>query len=130
MFGIAPRSDVQIRIVAQHSWRLHRIVLIVSGKFLQSVESFLVDQEALLDPTFNSGGRAHPGESLFAIQNFQALTVFYVAHTIEDGGNLVAQSRLWRRNVGDFQYSAASMAPGKQQNGHNRHPQNQIVSTE
>ena len=130
MLGIATGSDVQIGLVPQNSWSLHGNLLIIGREFLQGIEGFLVDQEPLLDPAFDSGGGAHAGEALLAIQDLHALPIFHVADSVKHGRNLVAQCRLRRRHVGHFEHPMTSApAPRKQQDSRKSHDRNQPVRT-
>ena len=125
MFGFAPGSDMQVRLVTQNAGSLHRSILVVLGKFLKFVERLLVDQISLLDPAFNSARRAYFREALFAVQNLNALAVFNIADAVINGGHLVAQACLRRRNISHFKdVMAVPVAGGKRkQAGQNqRHP--------
>ncbi len=108
MFGIAAGGKVQVGLVPQNAGSLHRIVLIVLRQLLQSVEGFLVHQEALLDPAFDAAGGTNAGKALFAFQDFHALTIFHVADPVIDGRNLVTQGGLRRRDISHFEHATAS----------------------
>ncbi len=118
MFGLPARSDVQIGLVPQDPRGLHGIVLMIRGEFLEGVKGLLIDQEALLDPTFDSGGSAHPRETLFAFQNFDAVAILHVADAVKDGRHLVAQRGLRRRDIGNLQQVVAPASTrGEQEDG-------------
>src|SRR5215472_14237963 len=108
MFRLSPRSDVQVSVVPQHSGRLHWSTLVVAGELLDGVEGFLVHQKSLLDPTLQTARRADARETLLAIDDFDALPVFYHADTVVNSRDLIAQRSLWRRDVSDFEYAVAS----------------------
>src|SRR5580693_7486491 len=120
MFGLPAWSHVEIGFIPQNSWGLHGIVLIVSGKFLQGVEGFLIDQEALFDPAFDSAGGAYADETLLALQHLDALSILHVADAIEDGRHLVAQRGLRRRDICHLEHPMTpATTPGSQK--HRRH---------
>src|ERR1700736_466257 len=110
MFGLAPRTDVQIGVIAQHTGGLHRIVLIILRELLHAVVGLLIYEIALFNPTFDPARRAHPRETLFMIKNFQALSVLDSAILVIDCRNLVAQRGLWCRHISDFQHAMAASA--------------------
>lgn len=94
MFTVASRSDVQVRVIAQNTRRLHGILLMVARQLLQRIVGLLIDEISLLDPAFQPAGRAHPRETFFTIDDFQALAIFYIADAVVNGRNLIAQRRL------------------------------------
>ena len=126
MFGLPAGSEMQIGLVAQEPGSQRRCILVVRGKFLQSVEGFLIDQEPLFDPTFQSAGGTDASETLFAIQHLHAISVLHVAHAVKDGGHLVAQSRLRGRDIRHLEHAVPPVIAGRQQEHggqHRRHSQ-------
>lgn len=108
---------MQIGLIAQDSRSLDGIVLMIGGEFLQCVESLLVNQEALLNPAFDPGCGAHPGEALLALQNLHALSILHFADAVIDSGNLIPQRRLRGRNVSDLQDAVTTVPTGRKQQG-------------
>src|ERR1700722_12475798 len=94
MFGIAARTNVEIGCIPQDAGSLRGRVLIVRRQLLEAVEGLLIDQEALLDPAFNSAGGAYSHKTLFAFQHLDALSVLHVAHAVVDRCYLIAQRGL------------------------------------
>ena len=73
---------------------------------------------ALLDPAFESGRGADAGEALLVVEHLNPFAVLDRAHAVVNRGDLVAERRLGRRNVGDFEHPvSAATAGGEQQNG-------------
>src|ERR1700756_5037118 len=99
MFCIAPGSDMQVGVVAQHAWSLHGVILILLREFLQRIGGFLIDQIALLNPAFESAGGSHTRKAFLAIEHFDAHSIFYVADAVINGSSLVSQPGLRRRHV-------------------------------
>jgi hypothetical protein len=112
MFGFAAGRNVQVGLIAQDARSLNWIVLVVLTQLLQAVESFLVDQEPLLDPAFDATGGANTGKTPVAIEDLDALAILDVADAVIDGGNLVAQGSLGRRNIGYLEHAVTSAAAG------------------
>src|SRR5215470_2566926 len=110
MLCLAPGRDVQVRVIPQNSRRLQGRVLIVLREFLQAVEGLLIDQVTLLDPALNAGCSTHSGESFFVVEDFDALSVLDGSDTVVDGRDLIAQSRLWRGDIVDFQDAMTASA--------------------
>ncbi len=132
MFGFASGRDMQVALVAQNAWGLHRIVRILLRKLLQKIIGALIDQVALLDPAFETARGAHAGEALLVLQYLHTLAILHVAHAVEDSGYLIAQRRLRRGNVIDFEHAMmAAIATGdskrKQRDGGQREGQPEPV---
>src|SRR5579864_7809333 len=104
MFSIASRSDVQVRLVAQHAGRLHGIALMILREFLQAVEGFLIDKIALLDPALNAAARAHARETLLAVDDLHPLAILHVADFVVSSGDLVAKRSLRCRDISYFEH--------------------------
>jgi len=131
MFAVAAGRDVHIGLVAKSSWGLDGIVQVILREFLERVESFLIDQKTLLDPAFEAAGGAYARETFLTLQHLDALSVFYVADAVKDGGNLVAQRSLGRRHVGDLEdVVTPAAARGQQENCRQRHHRNKPGSPE
>jgi hypothetical protein len=110
MFGFASGRDVKVGLVAEHAWSLHWIIFIVGGELLETVVGFLIDEVSLLDPALDTGRGADARETLFVLEDIDAVAVFYGADAVIDGGNLVAQYRLRRRDVSMFEHTMAPAA--------------------
>ena len=129
MFGFSSGSDMQVGLVAQHTRRLHRIIDALLREFLQGVKSLLIDQIALFDPALQAIGGAHAGKTLLVLQHLHALPVLDRAHAVVDGGHLVAQRGLRRRDIVDLEHAmpsavAGSKAESRKQRQRQRQPPN------
>ena len=113
MLALAARRNVQIRFVAQDSRSLHWIIPGVLRELLQTVESFLINQESLLDPALETAGRAHTDKAFLTIQNLDPLSVLHIADAVVNSRDLIAQRRLRSRNISRFQPAVTSPAAGR-----------------
>ena len=112
MFGLAPRLDVQVRIVARYAHRLHGIVCVFRRQLLQLIEDLLADEVALLHPSHLSGCGPHLVKSAVVIENLDAVSVFYEASFFVDGRYAITEIDLHARNVGDFENASAAVFAG------------------
>ena len=110
MIGLAPGTDVQVGVVAQHAGGLHRVALIVLRELLHPVVGLLIYQIALFNPTFDPARGAHPRETLFMIKNFHALPVLDGAILVVDRRDLVAKRGLRCRHISHLQHAMAASA--------------------
>ena len=112
MFGITPRFDMQIRVVARRALRLHGIVLVIRGQLLDLIVDFLTDEVALLHPSRRTRGGAHFDEAAIMVEHFHALAVLHHSGFFIDRGHVVAQDGLNSGNVGDLQHASPVMLAG------------------
>src|SRR5262249_10478010 len=99
---VATGLGVQVCVVASGSSGNDRRILCVLAKLLESVEHFLVNEISLLDPAFEAGGSAHLGETLFAVENLDPLTVGSSTNLVVNLGKLIAQRDLRSGNIVHF----------------------------
>src|ERR1700674_417664 len=107
MFRIAPRFDVQIRVVARHSPSLHGIVLVVGGQLLDLIEDFLADEVALFHPSRRAACGAHFDEAAVMVEHFHALAILHHSSFFIHRSHMVAQCGLNAGNVGDLKHASA-----------------------
>ena len=121
MFGIAPRFDVQIGVVARRALRLHGIVLVVRGQLLDLIEDLLADQVALLHPSRRARCGPHLDEAPVVIEHLHALAVLHHSGFFIHRCHAVAQVDLHSRNVGDLKHAcrAPRLHAGQQHDARN-----------
>ncbi len=122
VLGLTSWREVQVGIVAQNAGRLHGIAQILFCQLLQAVVGCLIHQVALLDPALDAAGGADAGKALLTLQHLHALSVLHRAHAVVDGGHLIAQRGLHRRDVVHFQHAVPPAIAGRksQENGGQR----------
>jgi hypothetical protein len=103
MFSLASWFDVQIGVIAGCALRLHWIVLIVGGQFLDLIVDLLADEVALFDPSRNAGCGAYFDEAAVVVEYFDTIAVFNDSGFFEYRSYVIAQDRLWGRNVVGFE---------------------------
>ena len=128
MFGIAPRFDVQIRVIARHAPSLHGIVLVVRGQLLDLIEDFLTDKVALLHPSRRAVCSAHFDEAAVMVEHFHALAILHHSGFFIHRSHVVAQCGLNAGNVGDLEHApAAAIARGRKEQKENRNAQQRLL---
>ena len=103
MIGFATGLDVQVSIVTRDRSAYNRNIFFFLRKLLKTVEDLLINQISLLDPTFESCGRAHPRESLFPVQHLNPLAISGESNLVEDLRELIAKHNLRRGHVIHFE---------------------------
>src|SRR5437879_12935142 len=112
MFGVAPRFNVQIRVVAGHAPSLHGIVLVVRGQLLNLIEDFLADAVALLHPSRRAVRSAYFDEAPVMVEDFNALAVLRHSSFFIHGTHVVAQCSLNAGSVSDLEQApTTALAP-------------------
>ncbi len=112
MFGIASRFDVQIRIVASCSLRLHGIILVVGGQLLDLIEDGLTYKVTLFHPSHDAGCGAYLDEAAVMVEHLDAVAILHHSSFFVHGGNAIAQDGLHAGNVRNLEHVAASAITG------------------
>src|SRR5881392_3045073 len=114
MFGIAPRLNVKIGVIAGRALSLDGIPLTVLCKLLNLSVDLLVDQVTLLHPAFGSAGTSDFHEAAVAVEHIDALAIFHQSNFGVDRRNAITQVDLRGGHVSNFQHASASaIARGK-----------------
>ena len=112
MLALTAGREVQVRVVAQHPGGLHGIAQVIFRQLLQTIVDLLIHQVALLDPAFDAAPGSHPCKALFVLQHFHSLAVLHGADPVVDGGHLIAQRSLHRRDIVHFQHAVPAAITG------------------
>jgi hypothetical protein len=102
VLGVTLRLKVDVCLVVRDRGRLDRIVANLFRQLLESVVGLLAHQVTLFQPSFHSGGCAHPGEAPVATEDLYGFPVFYCPSFVVNRSHLVAQESLGSGDIGNL----------------------------
>src|ERR1700733_1188954 len=108
---------MEVRIVARHAHRLHRIVRVFRCQLLQLIEDLLADEVALLHPSHLASGVTYFGEPPIMIEHLHTVAVFYLACLLERLRDAVAKIDAYAGDVGDFEHASTAVLAGGEHQG-------------
>ena len=98
-FGVPPRRQVQVHVIAKHGGGHHGILLVLVGKLRKCVVELAVDHRVFFDPPDLVLLRLYLEEAAAVFQHLERLPVGHLADAIRNRRHPIMQIHLPRRHV-------------------------------